>query len=113
MHHKALRCISRYGSAVLLVVIGTVSTWAVMALIAMPLFAFYIWPIAKATCAGGLGPGVIAAILALFMSNYFFLPPYFSLASDASLLPLIGCYLGTVVLSALYVSKRHSTPHRE
>jgi K+-sensing histidine kinase KdpD len=80
-----------------------------MALIAQPIFVLYIMAIAKATGIGGLGPGVVAAALALLGSTYLFLPPYFSLTSDHPLLPLVACYLSTVVLSGLYVSRGHSS----
>jgi hypothetical protein len=70
-------------------------------------------PIAKATCIGGLGSGLMAAALALLASNYLVLPPYFSMTSDRSLLPLVVCYLGTVVISALHASRgRASLRHR-
>jgi K+-sensing histidine kinase KdpD len=84
-----------------------------MALTALPLFMLYIVSIAKATWTGGLGAGLVAAALALLVSNYLFLPPYFSLTSDHSLLPLVVCYLGTVVLSALRASRGRSSPRHE
>jgi K+-sensing histidine kinase KdpD len=80
-----------------------------MALIAQPIFVLYIMAIATATGIGGLGPGVVAAALALLGSTYLFLPPYFSLTSDHPLLPLVVCYLSTVVLSGLYVSRGRSS----
>jgi K+-sensing histidine kinase KdpD len=84
-----------------------------MALTALPLFMLYIVSIAKATWTGGFGAGLAAAALALLVSNYLFLPPYFSLTSDHSLLPLVVCYLGTVVLSALRASRGRSSPRHE
>jgi hypothetical protein len=55
----------------------------------------------------------VAAALALLISNYCFLPPYFSMTSDHSLLPLVMCYLGTVLLSALRAARGRSSPHHE
>lgn len=103
----------RYGAALLIVAIGTVCVGALMALTALPIFILYIVSIAKVTCTGGLGAGLVAAALALLMSNYFFLPPYFSMTSDPSLLPLVMSYLGTVVLSALRAARGHSSPRHE
>jgi K+-sensing histidine kinase KdpD len=100
----------RYGIALLMVAIGTIGIGVFMALIAQPMFILYIMPIAKATCIGGFGSGLVAAALALLVSNYLFLPPYFSMTSDRSLLPLVVCYLGTVVISALRASRGRSSP---
>ena len=103
----------RYGAALLMLAIGTVCVGALMALIALPIFMLYIVSIAKVTCTGGLGAGPVAAALALLVSNYLFLPPYFSLTSDHPLLPLVVCYLGTVVLSALRASRGRFLPRHE
>ena len=100
----------RYGAALLMVAIGTVGVGALMVLTALPIFMLYIVSIAKATWTGGLGAGLVAAALALLVSNYLFLPPYFSMTSDRSLLPLVVCYLCTVVISALRTSKGRSSP---
>jgi K+-sensing histidine kinase KdpD len=102
----------RYGVALLMVTIGTIGVGACMALIAQPMFVLYIMPLAKAPCLGGLGSGLAAAALALLASTYLFLPPYFSLTSDHSLLPLVVCYLGTVVISALRASRSRASPHQ-
>ena len=99
----------RYGVALLMVAIGTIGIGACMALIAQPMFVLYIMAIAKATGIGGLGPGVVAAALALLISTYLFLPPYCSLTSDHSLLPLVVCYLSTVVISGLCVPRGRSS----
>jgi K+-sensing histidine kinase KdpD len=113
MHHILRTWRSRYGTALLMVAIGTVCVGALMALTALPIFMLYIVSIAKVTCTGGLGAGLVAAALALLVSNYLFLPPYFSLTSDHSLLPLVVCYLGTVVLCAMRASRGRSSPRHE
>jgi K+-sensing histidine kinase KdpD len=113
MHHILRTWRGRYGAALLMVAIGTVCVGALMALTALPIFVPYIVSIAKATWTGGLCAGLVAAALALLVSNYLFLPPYFSLTSDHSLLPLVVCYLGTVVLSALRASRGRASPCHE
>jgi K+-sensing histidine kinase KdpD len=65
----------RYGVALLMVAIGTIGVGTCMALIAQPMFVLYVVLIAQATGLGGIGSGLVAAVLALLASNYFFLPP--------------------------------------
>jgi K+-sensing histidine kinase KdpD len=84
-----------------------------MVLIGLPIFVLYIVSSAKAAFTGGLGAGLVAAALALLVSNYCFLPPYFSMTSEHSLLPLVVCYLGTGVLSSLRASRGCSSLHHE
>ena len=112
MHQRSWTWRSRYGIALLMVAIGTIGIGTLMAFIAQPMFVLYIVPIAKATYIGGLGSGLMAAVLALLASNYLFLPPYFSMVSDHSLLPLVVCYLGTVMISALRASRGRSSPRQ-
>jgi len=112
MHRIPQTWRGRYGVALLMVAIGTIGIEAFMALIAQPLFVLYIVPIAKATCIGGLGSGLVAAVLALLASNYLFLPPYFSMTSDHSLLPLVVCYLGTVVITVRRAPRDRSSPRQ-
>jgi K+-sensing histidine kinase KdpD len=113
MHQRPRTWRGRYGDALLMVTIGMIGIGALMALIALPIFVIYTILIAKVTYTGGIGPGVMAAALALVVSNYLFLPPYFSMTSDHSLLPLVICYLGIVVLSALRVLRGRSSPRHE
>src|SRR5215510_5420555 len=112
MPHSPQTWKGRYSVALLMVALGTIGVGALMALCAQPLFVLYLVTIACATGLGGLGAGLVAAALALLASTYLFLPPYFSLTSDHSLLPLVVCYLGTVVLSALCRSRGRASPRQ-
>lgn len=61
--------------------------------VAVPLF-FY-WPVViLAGWAGGFGPGLFASILAVSLSNYFFLAPRFSFASSPADLILLVLFVG-------------------
>jgi len=112
--HQILRTWrGRYGAALLLVAIGTVCIGVLMALTTLLIFMLYIVSTAKVTCTGGLGTGLVAVALALLGSNYFFLPPYFIMPSNHALLPLVVCYLGTGMLSALRASRGRSLPRHE
>ena len=103
----------RYGAALLMVGSRTLGVKALMALIDLPSFVLYSMSIAKTTCTGGLGDGLVAVALALLVSNDLFLPPYFNMTSDHSVLPLVVGYLGTIVLSSLRDSRGRSSPRHE
>jgi K+-sensing histidine kinase KdpD len=90
-----------YGLAFLGVATATGCVGLFVALFSLPAFLCYIAAIAVSTAYGGIGPGLVAAALGLFASNYLFIPPYFSLESERSVLPLAGYYLSAVMLSAL------------
>ena len=113
MHQIPRSWKGRYGAALLMVGSGTLGVGALMALIGLPIFVLCSVSIAKTTCTGGPGAGLVAAALALLVSNYLLLPPYFSMTSDHSLLPLVVCYLGTVVRSSLRASRSRSSPRHE
>ena len=94
-----------YGLAFLGVATATGCVGLLVALFSLPAFLCYITAIAVSTAYGGIGPGLVAAALGLFASNYLFIPPYFSLESERSLFPLGGYYLSAVALSALLASR--------
>jgi hypothetical protein len=89
-----------YGLALVSVGTATGCVGVLVALFSLPAFLCYIAAIAVSTNHGGVSPGLVAA-LSLLVSNYLFIPPYFSLVSERSLLPLGGYYVSVVVLSAL------------
>jgi K+-sensing histidine kinase KdpD len=94
-----------YGLAFLGVATATACVGLLVVLFSLPVFLCYMAAIAVSTAYGGIGPGLVAAALGLFTSNYLFIPPYFSLVSERSVLPLAGYYVSTVVLSALLASR--------
>jgi PAS domain S-box-containing protein len=47
-------------------------------------FLLFFVPIAVSTWYGGIGPGLVSAMLSALIANYFFLSPYFSLAASAT-----------------------------
>ena len=99
MHRTLLPWKIRYGVAFLMTAFATLWVGALMALVSVPVFVFYMVFITFATLICGLGSGLVSAALALLASNYLFLPPYFSMEREESLLPLVITYFGTVVLS--------------
>jgi len=91
----------RYRFAFLAVLIATGCVGLLMALISQPAFVLYIAAIAASTRYGGGSTGLVAVALALFASTYLFIPPYFSLTHEQSILPLLVFYCSTVVLTTL------------
>ncbi len=63
----------------------------------------YLLPVVLSARLWGLGPGILAALLAFLNFNYFFLPPYFSftVAHPQDLLALIVFLVIAVVVSQL------------
>jgi K+-sensing histidine kinase KdpD len=94
-----------YGLAFLGVATATGCVGLLVVLFLLPAFLCYITAIAVSTAHGGIGSGLVAVALGLLASNYLFIPPYFSLVSERSLLPLGGFYLSAVVLGALLASR--------
>jgi PAS domain S-box-containing protein len=94
--------LARYGLALAVVFIASLlrislnTVWGV----GLPYITFY--PAVMLTAlVGGLGPGILATILAALISTYFWLPPEFSLAI-ASLADALG--LGVFVAMGLFIS---------
>lgn len=94
-------CQPRYCFAFLAVAIATGCVGLLMVLLAQPIFLLYIVAIAASTTYGGGRAGLVAVALALLASTYLFIPPYFSLTHEQSILPLLVFYCSTVVLSTL------------
>ncbi len=103
MHAKSFapRRRQRYRFAFLAVVIATGWVGLLMVLISQPAFVLYIAAIAASTWYGGGRTGLVAVALALCASTYLFIPPYFSLTHEQSILPLLVFYCSTVVLTTL------------
>jgi K+-sensing histidine kinase KdpD len=76
----------------LAVVIATGWVGLLMVLISQPAFVLYIAAIAASTWSGGGRTGLVAVALALCASTYLFIPPYFSLTHEQSILPLLMFY---------------------
>jgi K+-sensing histidine kinase KdpD len=95
----------RYGIALLMVLIGTALVGALMVLVSLPVFGLYIITIVATVIFAGIGPGLLAAALALFVSHYVFIPPHFSMASERSVLPLVVLYFAAVVVSTWVASR--------
>jgi hypothetical protein len=72
-----------------------------MMLISLPAFIIYIAAISASTNYGGVSSGFMAAALSFLSSIFLFVPPYFSLNNEQSVLSLLLFYIITVVLSII------------
>jgi len=63
----------------------------------------YLLPVVLSTTLWGLGPGIVAAFFAFLAFNYFFIPPYFTLAvhQTQDVLALVVFLIVAVVISQL------------
>lgn len=70
----------------------------------------YLLPVGMSTFMWGLGPGILAAFVAFLAFNYFFIPPYYTLAvhQTQDLLALLVFLVVAVVISQLVGRTRRS-----
>jgi hypothetical protein len=75
----------------------------------------YLLPVGLATSLGGLSLGILASLLAFLAFNYFFIPPYYTLAvHQTEDLIVLGVFLGVaVVVSQLLGRARASVAAAE
>ncbi|HEY9665283.1 MAG TPA: PAS domain S-box protein [Coleofasciculaceae cyanobacterium] len=93
-----LRC---YGIAFFAWAIALLLTWLLQPLMTPTVFALFYPAVMVSALYGGLGPGLVAVILATLTTKYFFLPPVYSLAITN---PNTFFRLTTLVLVALMIS---------
>jgi len=87
--------------AVLAVAVATGCVGLLMLLISLPAFVIYLAAISVSTSYSGVRAGIVAAALAFFASTFLFIPPYFSLTNEQSVLPLMVFYCSAVVLNVI------------
>lgn len=93
-----LRC---YGVAFFAWAIALVLTWLLQPLMTPTVFALFYPAVMVSALYGGLGPGLLSVTLAALATQYFFLPPVYSLAITN---PNTFFRLTTLVLVALMIS---------
>jgi PAS domain S-box-containing protein len=99
--------IKRYGLSVLFVAISLAATFLLQpSVLVTPLF----FPaILLSAWFGGVGPGLLAALLATLALAYFFLPPTYSLRFDpAELLQLLVFFLSAVLVSSWSAARKRA-----
>ncbi len=72
--------IARFGVALLAVGAATLLTFLLRPFLERGIFALYFAAVMASALYGGLGPGLLATVLSLLVSDFFFITPTFSLA---------------------------------
>ena len=93
---------AKYGLALIAILIGhaaIASTWHIMRPVP---FTIYVTAVICAALYGGLGPGIVATVLATLDLDYSYIPPYHSLTvSFNDVFSLVGFLVVAVVVSSL------------
>ncbi|HLO51618.1 MAG TPA: PAS domain S-box protein [Kamptonema sp.] len=97
-----------YGVAVLTVAVALLLTLAIAPLLQGSIFGLFFGAVAIAAWYGGMGPGLLASLLAGIVSVYFFLPPVYSLgiSSFNAVVRLSMFLLVTLTISTLSAELR-------
>jgi PAS domain S-box-containing protein len=102
-----------YGVAVLTVVVALLLTLLLQPLMGQLVFPFFYAAVAISAWYGGMVPGLLAAILSAFVTDFFFLEPLHSLGvASTSLLVRLGVFLLVTFLISSLNSELHTTKQR-
>ena len=102
---------ARYGFAVLMIAIATAFQFALGLLGPFHLAFILFYPAVVVAAQAGLGPGIMATLLAAFSGDYFFFEPKPSLAiqtPEELVGPILFCIIG-IFLTLLTCSRREAT----
>lgn len=96
---RGAAAVARYALALVCVALALMATTLLLPNgLIVPLFFLAI---ILASWFGGLGPGLLAALLSTFCIDYFFLPPFYSFKFDLSHLPhLLVFFISAVLVSS-------------
>jgi two-component system CheB/CheR fusion protein len=100
---------ARYSLAILLVIVGRAIIGAIWHFSSSAPFTVYLAVVVLASLHGGLGPGVVATVLASLSLDYDYMPPYGSFVlSFANFLYLSGFFAVALVISSLQGRRRQA-----
>ncbi|PSM49428.1 histidine kinase [Chroococcidiopsis sp. CCALA 051] len=109
---SSIRHLKGYGVAVVAVAIAFLLTQLVWGLIQPHLYPLFLAAVMASSWYGGIGPGLLATVLAAVLCNHFFVPPlYSSLPGRDGIVGLIQFGLVAGFISFLN-SRLRSTQHR-
>ncbi len=104
---RALGVVARYGLALVCVAVAWMATFVLQPDgLVTPLFSLAI---ILASWFGGMGPGLLAAMLSTVTISYFFLPPFYSFKFDLAHLPqLLVFFISAVLISSWSAVRRRA-----
>lgn len=88
----------RYGFAILSVIPATWLTGLIISSSGRSAFALFYLAVTLSAWYGGLGPGLLATLLATLSAHYFFVPPLYTLRFDFAGLVQLGVFLLVALL---------------
>lgn len=102
--------LQRYGMAVMTVVLALILTLLLRPLLEPSVFQLFYAAVAISAWYGGMRPGLLSAALSTFVSNYFFITPFYSLniSNTAGFVRLGVFVLVTLIISSLNASLRNA-----
>ena len=102
----------RYGVAVLLVGAALALSVALRPYLAPSIF-LALYPVAAlAAWYGGLGPGIVASVMAVLGANLWLLPPFGRISFDANNLLRLAAFLATSILVSWIATAERAAPRR-
>lgn len=103
------KTVLEYGAAVLLVSGALVSSLVIQRYFPYPFLFLFVAAVMTAAWFGGPGPGLLSVVLSTFAVDYFFVPPHYSLAINAT----DTAYFGAFVVCALVASWVSASKRRD
>ncbi|MFZ3202011.1 MAG: DUF4118 domain-containing protein [Candidatus Acidiferrales bacterium] len=101
--------IRRYGMALLFVAVALVSTLLLRRLFPYPFLFLFFAAVMASAWFGGTGAGLFSVFMSTLAVDYFFLPPFHSLAVNAT----DSAYFGAFVVSAFVASWVSSSKRKD
>jgi len=100
----------RYGVAVIATGLATVVTILLHRYLSHGVMALFIASVMISAWVGGLGPGLLASVMSVLASQYFFFPPIYSLAVDSSddIAQIVVFSIVTVLITSLTHAQKRS-----
>src|ERR1043165_1941518 len=102
----------RYGTAVLLLAMASIATFALSNAGAHTAQLFLlILAVAAAARFGGLGPGVMAAVAAVLIADFFFIPPIHDFLPSREPLPQFALFVACAFAGVFLAFPRQRSDH--
>src|ERR1043165_475024 len=102
----------RYGTAVLLLAMASIATFALSNAGAHTAQLFLlILAVAAAARFGGLGPGVMAAVAAVLIADFFFIPPIHAFLPSRGTLPQFALFVACAFAGVFLAFPRQRSDH--
>src|SRR5579859_548985 len=104
--------IYRYGAALALVALALAIALLLQGALGLNPFLLFVAAVAVSAWYGGIGAGLLATLCGLFLSDYFFLPPYRTFAVSLDDLILLVIFGLVAILISTLTESRHRAEQR-